>query len=234
MPLPKIDVATFELKLPSSGKTIKYRPFLVKEEKILLIASESKDNEQILRAIEQVIANCVFDKVDVESMPSFDVEYLFLKLREKSMGEVIKVNVTDPDEKKKFEVNIDLNRVIVKKSDKHEKRIKLTDNLYVELRYPNMKSILSIDPNKPIVENGFAVLASCIDKIYDKDTVYEAKDYTRQELQDFLEQFTQEMYDRIGVFFETMPTIYYENEVESPFTKKKVKVVLDKFIDFFD
>lgn len=234
MPLPKIDVATFECKLPSTGQTIKYRPFLVKEEKILLIASESKDNDQILRAIEQVISNCLFDKLDIDTMPSFDIEYIFLKLREKSMGEVIKVNVTDPDEKKKFEVEIDLNKVIVKKSDKHEKRIKLSDNLYLEMRYPNMKSILSVDPAKPIVENGFTILANCIEKIYDKDTVYEAKDYTKQELQDFLEQFTQEMYDKLSVFFETMPTIYYENEVESPYTKKKIKVVLDKFIDFFD
>lgn len=234
MGLPKIDVATFELKLPSSGQKIKYRPFLVKEEKILLMASESKDNNQILQAIEQVITNCLFDKVDIDLMPSFDIEYIFLKLREKSLGEVIKVNVTDPDQKKKFEVDIDLNKVIVKKSDKHEKRIRLNDNLFVEMRYPNMKCILSVDPSKPLVENGFAILANCIEKIYDKETVYEAKDYTKQELQEFLEQFTQDMYDKLSVFFETMPTIYYENEVESPYTKKKIKVVLDKFIDFFD
>ena len=234
MPLPKIDVATFELKLPSNGQKLKYRPFLVKEEKILLIAAESKDNEQILRAIEQVITNCVIDKIDVEDMPSFDVEYIFLKLREKSMGEKIRVNVLDPDEKKKFEVEVDLSKAIVKKSTKHEKRIQLTDDLFVEMKYPNMRTILTVDPDKPLIENGFAIIANCVDKIYDKESVYEAKDYTKKELQEFIEQFTQDMYEKLGVFFETMPTIYYESEETSPFTKKKIKVVLDKFVDFFD
>jgi hypothetical protein len=234
MGLPKIDVATFELKLPSTGQKIKYRPFLVKEEKILLIAAESKDNSQILHAMEQVISNCLIDKIDMEDMPSFDVEYIFLKLREKSMGEVIKVNVVDPEEKKKFEVNVDLNKVVIKKSPNHEKRIKLSNTLFIEMKYPNMQTILSVDPTKPLIENGFTIITNCIDKIYDGDTVHEAKDYTKKELQEFIEQFTQDMYDKLGNFFETMPSIYYESEEESPYTKKKIKVVLDKFIDFFD
>ena len=234
MGLPKIDVATFELKLPSTGQKIKYRPFLVKEEKILLIAAESKDNNQILHAMEQVISNCLIDKIDMEDMPSFDVEYIFLKLREKSMGEVIKVNVVDPEEKKKFEVNVDLNKVVIKKSPNHEERIKLSNTLFIEMKYPNMQTILSVDPTKPLIENGFTIITNCIDKIYDGDTVHEAKDYTKKELQEFIEQFTQDMYDKLGNFFETMPSIYYESEEESPYTKKKIKVVLDKFIDFFD
>jgi hypothetical protein len=234
MGLPKIDIATFELKLPSTGQKIKYRPFLVKEEKILLIAAESKDNGQILHAMEQVISNCLIDKIDMEDMPSFDVEYIFLKLREKSMGEVIKVNVVDPEEKKKFEVNVDLNKVVIKKSPNHEKRIKLSNTLFIEMKYPNMQTILSVDPTKPLIENGFTIITNCIDKIYDGDTVHEAKDYTKKELQEFIEQFTQDMYDKLGNFFETMPSIYYESEEESPYTKKKIKVVLDKFIDFFD
>ena len=127
MALPKIDFVTYELKLPSSEQKIKYRPFLVKEEKILLIAAESKNNEQILLALEQVITNCLLDQVDISILPSFDVEYIFLKIREKSMGEIIKVNIVDPEEKKKFEVDVDLSKVVVKRSPKHEKRIKLSE-----------------------------------------------------------------------------------------------------------
>jgi len=234
MPLPKIDIATFEMKLPSNGTKIRYRPFLVKEEKILLIAAESKDNDQILRAMEQVINNCLLDPIDIDSLPSFDVEYIFLKLREKSIGEIIKVNVTDPEVNKKFEVQIDLNKIIVKKSNKHEKRIKLNDNLYFEMKYPNMKTILSLNPSKTMVENGFDIVINCIDKIYDKDSIYDPKEYTKKELQEFLENFTQEMFEKINNFFDTMPSIYYENEEVSPHTNKKIKVVLDKFIDFFD
>jgi len=232
--LPKIDVATFEMKLPSNGQKIKYRPFLVKEEKILLIAAESKDNDQILQAMDQVITNCLVDKIDIEELPSFDIEYIFLKLREKSLGEIIKVNVVDPDTNKKFEVNVDLNKVIVKRSTKHEKRLKLTDSLFVEMKYPNMRAILSVDPSKPLVENGFNIIVNCIDKIYDKDAVYNASDYSKKELQEFVEQFTQDMYEKMSKFFDTMPSIYYESEEISPHSQKKVKVVLDKFVDFFD
>ena len=234
MALPKIDFVTYELKLPSSEQKIKYRPFLVKEEKILLIAAESKNNEQILLGLEQVITNCLLDQVDISILPSFDVEYIFLKIREKSMGEIIKVNIVDPEEKKKFEVDVDLSKVIVKRSPKHEKRIKLSENMFVEMKYPTMKTIMSVDATKPLIENGFDILTSCIDKIYDKDVVYASKDYTKKELQEFIEQFPQEMYDKIGNFFETMPTLYYENDAISPYTNKKIKVVLDKFIDFFN
>ncbi len=234
MPLPKIDIATFELKLPSDGRKLKYRPFLVKEEKILLIAAESKNNDQILNAIEQVITNCVTESIDLDQMPSFDVEYIFLKLREKSIGDVIKVTVTDPEVKKKFEVNVDLNKVTIKKSNKHEKKVQLSDSLFLQMKYPNLKTILSLDDSKTMVENGLEVITNCIEKIYDQETVYDPKEYTKKELHEFLENLTQDMFEKINQFFETMPTIYYESEETSPFSDKKIKVVLDKFIDFFD
>lgn len=233
MSLPKITVATFETKLPSNGKKIKYRPFLVKEEKILLMAAESKDNTQILNALEQVIENCVIDKINFHELPSFDIEYLFLKLREKSIGEKVTVNITDNEVNKKFEIDIDLSKVIVKKHPKHEMKIKISDDLVLEMKYPNMATILSVDEKKSIVENGFSILIKSIDKIYDKDSVYEAKDYSEKEMQEFVEQFSQKMYEQISFFFDNMPTIYYETEVVSPFTNKKIKVVLDKFVDFF-
>jgi hypothetical protein len=233
MSLPKITVATFETKLPSNGKKLKYRPFLVKEEKILLMAAESKDNTQILNALQQVIENCVIDKINFDELPSFDIEYLFLKLREKSIGEKVTVNIIDTEVNKKFEIDIDLSKVIVKKHPKHEMKIKISDDIILEMKYPNMATILSIDETKSIVENGFTILTKCIEKIYDKDSVYDAKDYSQQELQDFIEQFSQKMYEHISFFFDNMPSIYYETEVVSPFTNKKIKVVMDKFVDFF-
>jgi hypothetical protein len=233
MGLPKIDVPIYETILPSNGKKIKFRPFLVKEEKILLMAAESNDNKTILHALEQVISNCVLEELDIKKLPSFDVEYLFLKLREKSIGEIIKVNVNDPEAKKKFETDVNLAKVIVKKNPKHETLIKFGNNLAIQMKYPNVETILSMDQNKSVLENGFGVLTNCVEKIYDKETVYEAKDYTPKELQEFLDQFTQEMYEKLGKFFETMPSIYYEAEALSPYTNKNVKVIIDKFMDFF-
>jgi len=233
MGLPKIDVPIYETVLPSNGKKIKFRPFLVKEEKILLMAAESNDNKTILHALEQVISNCVLEELDIKKLPSFDVEYLFLKLREKSIGEIIKVNVNDPEAKKKFETDVNLAKVIVKKNPKHETLIKFGNNLAIQMKYPNVETILSMDQNKSVLENGFGVLTNCVEKIYDKETVYEAKDYTPKELQEFLDQFTQEMYEKLGKFFETMPSIYYEAEALSPYTNKNVKVIIDKFMDFF-
>lgn len=233
MGLPKIDVPIYETILPSNGKKIKFRPFLVKEEKILLMAAESNDNKTILHALEQVISNCVLEELDIKKLPSFDVEYLFLKLREKSIGEIIKVNITDPEAKKKFEADVNLAKVIVKKNPKHETLIKFGNNLAIQMKYPNVETILSMDQNKSVMENGFGVLTNCVEKIYDKETVYEAKDYTPKELQEFLDQFTQEMYEKLGKFFETMPSIYYEADALSPYTNKNVKVIIDKFMDFF-
>jgi TusA-related sulfurtransferase len=197
------------------------------------MAAESADNKVILNSLEQVISNCVLEELEIRKMPSFDVEYLFLKLREKSIGEVIKVNVTDPEVKKKFEVDINLSKVTIKKNQKHESLIKFGSDLAIQMKYPNVETILLMDQSKTLMENGFSVLASCIEKIYDKETVYDAKDYTQAEMQEFLDQFTQEMYEKLGKFFESMPSIYYEAEELSPYTNKKVKVVIDKFMDFF-
>lgn len=233
MGLPKIDVPVYETKLPSNGKKIKYRPFLVKEEKILLMAAETKDNAQILKAMEQVINNCLIDKIDFHALPSFDIEYLFLKLREKSIGEIIKVSIRDNEVGKNFDVDINLTEVIVKKHQKHDLKVKLNDDLALLMKYPSMETILAVDNTKSVVENGFQILIKCIDKVYDKESVYESKDYTEKDLQDFIDQFSQKMYENISKFFETMPSIYYESEVVSPYTKKKIKVVLDKFVDFF-
>jgi len=158
MGLPKIDIVTFETTLPSNGKTVKYRPFLVKEEKILLMASESKEQKDIVIALNQILKNCILDDIDVESMPSFDAEYMFLKLREKSLGEVIKISVLDQEVEPRFESEIDLRQIKMIKTDKHTNKIKLSDKLYVEMKYPTLKSILEIDPKKNDAENGLLIL----------------------------------------------------------------------------
>jgi len=233
MPLPKVEVVTFELTLPSNNKKIRFRPFLVKEEKILLMASESKNTDQILLALNQIIKNCVLDEIDVDNLPAFDAEYIFLKLREKSLGEVITVSILDEEVSKRFETDIDLQKVKFIKSDKHTNKIKLSDKLFVEFKYPTLKTILSIDPKKSDAENGIRIVMDCMVKIYDQDTVYLVKDYTKQELQEFIDSLTQAMYAKLNQFFETMPSFVYESEVQSPFTKNKIKVKLESFIDFF-
>jgi hypothetical protein len=233
MPLPKIDIVTFELTLPSNNQTIKFRPFLVKEEKILLIATESKDPNQIVLALNQVIKNCLLDKVDVDSLPSFDAEYIFLKLREKSIGEDIQISVLDEEVNKRFDSQIDLNSVKIVKSPTHNKKIKVSDKMFIEMKYPTLKTVLTLDSKKSQAENGLKILTGCIDKIYDGESVYDVKDYSKQELQDFVESLTQGMYSKLNVFFETMPALKYESEAISPYTNKPIKISLENFIDFF-
>jgi hypothetical protein len=233
MPLPKIDVATYELTLPSNNKKITYRPFLVKEEKILLMAAESKDTAHILNSLNQIIKNCVLDKIDVDTLPAFDAEYIFIKLRERSLGEIIKVSILDEEANKRFEADVDLTKVKFIKSDKHTNKIKLSDKLMIELKYPTLKTILSIDSKKSDAENGIKIVIDSIDKIYDSETVYNVKEYTKQELQEFVDSLTQGMYNKLNQFFETMPSFVYDEEVVSPYTKNKIKVKLESFIDFF-
>jgi hypothetical protein len=233
MPLPKIDVITFELNLPSNNKKIKYRPFLVKEEKILLVAAESKDPSQIILALNQIIENCVLDEIDVESLSAFDAEYIFLKLREKSLGESIKVNILDEEVNKRFETELDLTKVTLKRNANHTNKIKLSDKLMLEFRYPTLKDILAIDTKKSEVENGMTILFKCMDKIYDTETVYNVKEYSKKELEEFVDGLPQSMYAKINSFFDTMPTLIYEAEHLSPYTNKKIKVKVENFVDFF-
>lgn len=233
MPLPKIDVPTFEVVLPSNNKKLKFRPFLVKEEKILLMAAESKNMEEICLTLNQIIKNCALDDLNVEMLPSFDAEYIFLKLRERSIGEKIQVSVLDTEVEKRFETEIDLSKINVKKTNSHTTKIKLSDSLAVEMKYPTLHTILTIDTNKTNAENGIDVMIKCIDKIYDSDSVYDAKDYSEKELTEFIENLSQSMFNKLNKFFETMPSLFYEGEAVSPYTQNTVKLRLENFIDFF-
>ena len=238
MPLPKIATPTYELTLPSTGKTVQYRPFLVKEEKLLVIALESEDNKQITTAIKAVLRACVLTKgIKVENLPTFDIEYLFLNIRGKSVGEEIEVNVICPDdEKTQVPVTINLDEIKVDKSEGHSNKIKLDSSIMMEMKYPSLDEFIknNFDFNsKNAMEQSFDLIASCIDKIYTEDEVWATADCTRKEIKDFLEQMNSSQFKEIEKFFETMPKLSHTVKVTNPKTKVESDIVLEGLASFF-
>ena len=238
MPLPKIATPTYELDLPSTGATIKYRPFLVKEEKLLVIALESEDNKQITNAIKAVIKACILTKgIKVETLPTFDIEYLFLNIRGKSVGEELEVNVICPDdEKTQVPVTINLDDIEVQKNDEHTKQIKLDDNLMMELKYPSLEQFIKTNfdfDDKNAMDQSFDLISTCIDKIYNEDEVWAAADCTKKEVKDFLESMNSSQFKEIETFFETMPKLSHTIKVTNPNTKVESDVTLEGLASFF-
>ena len=238
MPLPKIATPTYELELPSTGKTIKYRPFLVKEEKVLVIALESEDTKQITNAIKAVLKNCVLTKgIKVETLPTFDIEYLFLNIRGKSVGEEIEVNIVCPDdEETNVPVFIDLDSIQVQISDDHTNQIKLDDDLMMEMKYPSLEQFIKNnfdfeDGNQ--MDQSFELIATCIDKIYNEDEVWATADCTKKEVKEFLESMNSSQFKEIEKFFESMPKLKHTIDVTNPKTKVKSEVVLEGLASFF-
>jgi len=238
MPLPKIATPTYELELPSTGKTIAYRPFLVKEEKVLVIALESEDTKQITTAIKAVLRNCVLTKgVKVESLPTFDIEYLFLNIRGKSVGEELEVNIVCPDdEETNVPVFIDLDDIQVQKDDGHTNKIKLDDNLMMEMKYPSLEQFIKNNfefDEKNAMDQSFDLIATCIDKIYTEDEVWATADCTKKEVKEFLESMNSSQFKEIEKFFETMPKLSHTIKVKNPKTKVESEVVLEGLASFF-
>ena len=238
MPLPKIATPTYELELPSSGKTIKYRPFLVKEEKVLVIAMESEDTKQITNAIKAVLKSCVQTKgIKIETLPTFDIEYLFLNIRGKSVGEELEVNIICPDdEETSVPVMIALEDIQVDKSDDHNPQIKLDANLMMEMKYPSLDEFIknNFDFNEENqMDQSFQLIASCIDKIYSEEEVWATADCTKKEVNEFLESMNSSQFKLIEKFFETMPKLQHTIEVTNPKTKVKSEVVLEGLASFF-
>ena len=238
MPLPKIATPTYELELPSTGKTIAYRPFLVKEEKVLVIAVESEDTKQITTAIKAVLRNCVLTKgVKVESLPTFDIEYLFLNIRGKSVGEELEVNIVCPDdEETNVPVLIDLDDIQVQKDDGHTNKIKLDDNLMMEMKYPSLEQFIKNNfefDEKNAMDQSFDLIATCIDKIYTEDEVWATADCTKKEVKEFLESMNSSQFKSIEKFFETMPKLSHTIKVKNPKTKVESEVVLEGLASFF-
>jgi len=240
MPLPKIATPSYELELPSTGKTIQYRPFLVKEEKLLVIALESEDMKQITNSIKAVIRACVLTKgIKVETLPTFDIEYLFLNIRGKSVGEDIAVNITCPDdEKTQVSVNINLDDIKVKKPEGHSNQIKLDNDLMMELKYPSLNEFIknNFDPNdlsKNPMEQSFDLVGSCIDKIYNQDEVWAASDCTKKEISDFLDSMNSSQFKEVENFFESMPKLSHTVKITNPNTKVESDIVLEGLASFF-
>ncbi len=238
MPLPKIATPTYELELPSTGQSINYRPFLVKEEKLLVLALETEDTKQITTAIKNVLKNCVLTKgIKVDQLPTFDIEFLFLNIRGKSVGEEIEVNIICPDdEKTQVPVTIDLDDIKVQKNDEHTNQIKLDKDLMMELRYPSLEQFIKNNfdfDDANTMDQSFDLIATCIDKIYTADEVWAAADCTKKEIKEFLEQMNSSQFKEIETFFETMPKLSHTVKVTNPKTKKKSDVVLEGLASFF-
>ena len=238
MPLPKIATPTYELELPSTGATVKYRPFLVKEEKVLVIALESEDNKQITNAIKAVLKNCILSKgIKVEDLPTFDIEYLFLNIRGKSVGEDLEVNIICPDDNKtQVPVTIALDEIEVQKDENHTNKIKVDESIMMEMKYPSLDQFIknNFDFNdKNMMDQSFDLISTCIDKIYTEDEVWAAADCTKKEMKDFLEQMNSNQFKEIEKFFETMPKRSHSISVTNPETKVKSDVVLEGLASFF-
>ena len=238
MPLPKIATPSYELELPSTGETIQYRPFLVKEEKLLVIALESEDTKQITTAIKTVIKNCILTKnIKVESLPTFDIEYLFLNIRGKSVGEELEVNIICPDDgETQVPVKINLDDIQVQKNENHTNKIKVDSAIMMEMKYPSLDQFIksNFDFNdKNAMDQSFELIGSCIDKIYTEDEVWSTSDVTKKELSDFLESMNSSQFKEIEKFFETMPRLSHTIKVKNPVTEIESEVVLEGLASFF-
>ena len=236
MALPKLNTPTYELEIPSTDEKIKFRPFLVKEEKILMMALETKENAQIISAVKDIVSECTFNKLNISTMPMFDVEYIFLQIRSKSVGEVSKVQILCPDDKKTYtNVEIDLNEVKVQVEDGHTNKIELTDSMGIIMTYPNIDSFSENGIQDINASNMLDVIGTCILQIYEDkgEKVYEAKDQTKKELVEFIEQLNTKQFQDVQKFFDTMPKLKHTIKVKNPKTKKTSDVTLSGLNDFF-
>ena len=237
MPLPKIATPVYELELPSTGQTIEYRPFLVKEEKVLVIALESEDTKQITTAIKNVIKNCIRTKgVKVEDLPTFDIEYLFLNIRGKSVGESIDLLITCGDDgKTEVSVTVPIADIQVTKSEEHTTEIEIGDGWTVKMKYPSLAQFIdnNFSDNEDTIEKSFQVLSSCIEMVYNDEEMFAASDCTKKELKEWVESLTSQQFQKLEKFFETMPKLSHTLTVTNPNTKKENTVVLEGLADFF-
>ena len=237
MPLPKISTPTYELVIPSTGKKIKYRPFLVKEEKILIIAMESEDTAQIANAVKDVISSCVITRgVKVNELSTFDIEYLFLNIRGKSVGEEVEVLVTCPDDGvTKVPMTINLDEIQIQVDETHSRDIKLDDSLVLRMKYPSMDEFVKNNfvLDNVSVDDTFDVVISCIEQVYSEEESWSAKDCTKKELKEFVEQLSSKQFKEIENFFATMPKLSHKIVVKNPNTEVENEVVLEGLGSFF-
>ena len=240
MPLPTIATPTYELILPSTGKKLKYRPFLVKEEKLLILALESKSQVEITNSVKDVLKKCVITRgVKIDDLPTFDIEYLFLNIRAKSIGEDINLVVTCPDDRKtEVNVTVYVDEIEVVKSKDHTPDIKLDGDMTLRMKYPSLSQFIennfdTDDEAKTTVDKTFQLIADCMDTVYTKEEAWESKDYSPDERLEFIEQLNSKQFKEVERFFATMPKLSHTIEVTNPNTKKKSSIVLEGLADFF-
>lgn len=238
MPLPKVSTPVYEMEIPSLKKVIKYRPFLVKEEKILIIAMESEDPKQITEAVKNVISNCILTRgIKVDTLATFDIEYLFLNIRGKSVGETAEVLITCPDDgQTQVPVSINLDDIQVKESDDHSRNIQIDENLSIRMRYPSIQEFIKnnfIRNDEISIDDTFGVIISCIEQIYNEEESWATSDCTKKEITEFLESLSSKQFKKIEKFFETMPKLTHVIEVTNPNTGKENKIVLEGLTSFF-
>jgi len=235
MALPKLNTPTYELELPSTGEKIKYRPFLVKEQKILMMAQEGSDENEIAEAMGSLVSDCTFGKIDAKVSPMFDIEYIFLKVRGKSVGDKIELNVTCPDdEETSAPVTIDIEEIQVHMLEDHTNEVNISDDIKVVLRYPVLSDMKNVKASSNSVDRVFNVLNSCITSIHFGDDVYNKVDLTEKDINEFVDQFTSEQFDTMVKFFDTMPKMRHIVNVTNPKTKVTSEVVLEGLESFLE
>ena len=240
MPLPKVNTPTYELVLPSSGRKIKYRPFLVREEKILIMALETEDVKQITNAVIEILNNCILTRgTKIQKMSTFDIEYLFLNVRSKSVGETIDVNITCPDDQKtSVQMTIDLDDIKIKKDKTHKDTIKIDDTLSMKMRYPSMDQFIEANFDSSTqgddIKTTLDMIVSCIDTIYTEEESWSGVDSPKKELQEFVEQLNSKQFKLIENFFTTMPKLSHKVKIKNPKTGVESDVILEGLAAFFN
>lgn len=232
MPLPKIDLPLFDVKIPSTGKTVMFRPFLVKEEKILLIAQQSGSDADIVRAIKQIIQNCVQDPIDIDSLAVFDLEYMFLKLRATSVNNIVKLAYRDTEDDKTYDFEVDLNTIELDMDKRVDPKIMVNDSVGIVMKYPDAGITNRMGEFEDEVDLMTFFIVNCIDTIYDEESVYPASDYSEAELREFLDQLDVNTFDKIRQFFEGIPRLYHKIEYKNSFGNDRV-IELNNLKDFF-
>ena len=235
MALPKLDTPTYELELPSTGEKIKYRPFLVKEQKNLMLASESEDETEIQNALANIISECTFGKIDPFEVPLFDIEFMFLRIRGKSVGEQIKLNVLCPDDNKtRTDITINLEDIDVHIEATHNNEISVTDNITIFMRYPTLKDMTNVGTDNTDVATIFNLIKSCVAEIRDEKTVHNRIDISEKEMEEFIDNLPSKVFENLGEFFNSMPKVQHPVKVTNPKTKKKGEIIIEGIQSFFE
>ena len=233
MALPKLETPIYELELPSTGEKVKYRPFLVKEQKNLMIAMESEEETQLRDSLASIISDCTFNKIDPYEVPMFDIEFMFLRIRGKSVGEKVKLNILCPDDNKtRVDVEINLEDIDVHMKKEHTNEISVTDKIKIFMKYPGLKDMTDVKVDKE-TDQIFTLIKRCINEIHDGETIHNRIDISEKELDEFIDNLTTKTFEDLGTFFETMPKVMHVLKVKNPKTKKKGEVVIEGIQNFF-